>query len=525
MSGADHADAMLDALQRTPGWRALPHRPDPETLRAIMAEATRFAAEVVAPLDAPCDRTGARFADGRVTLPAGMRQAFASLAEGGWLGLELPEAHGGSGLPLAVFAAVNPVFERACPALMMAAGSSRAAARLLVHHADPETRGDWVRALATGTRTATICISEPGAGSDLGRIRTRAVRDGRDWRISGDKIWISYGDHDLTERIGHCVLARSTDAQGTRGLSLFLVERGPGVACTRIERKMGLHASPTCALHFQDAPGRLLGTEGQGLAQLFTMIRQMRLTVGTQGLGVAMRCLDHARAHAMERCQGGPADQPPVPIARHADIRRRLDGLAAWIALFRLALLETAVAADLTGDDDGRLCAWLLPLVKTFGAELAVDAARTAMMILGGAGYTRDHPIEQALRDACVFAIYEGTTGMQAQDFLLRQSMADGGHVVDIFLGRARHACGACPDRMAVLDDFAALMVPLRRASRDQLLAVADPVMRAAWIAVQVWLSARIDDSATARPFLATARETLALHVAEARGLTFGERA
>lgn len=521
MSWAADNAAMLVALNRTPGWHALDARLDDDTLGAILDEAARLAAAVIAPLDVPGDRIGARLQDGRVTLPPGARNGFAALAEGGWLALELPEAHGGAGLPLAVFASVNPVFERASPALMMAAGSSRAAARLLAEHADLTTRDDWVPALAAGQRTATICISEPGAGSDVGRIRARAVQGPDGWRISGEKIWISFGDHDLTGRSGHCVLARSTNALGTRGLSLFLVERGPGVTCTRIEEKMGLHASPTCALQFDAAPARLIGTEGRGLPQLFTMIRQMRLTVGTQGLGVALRCLALARNYAADRRQGGPADAPPVAIATHPDIRRQLDGLAARIDLFRLALLETAVLADLPGDDDARLCALLLPLVKTFGAELAADAAGTAMMVLGGAGYTREHPVEQALRDARVFAIYEGTTGMQAQDFLLRQALSAGG--LEVFLARARAECAASPDRLELLDRFAAFGATLRAAPRPGQLAAADPAMRAGWIAVQAWLSMRIADTSSAPLFLATARERLALHMAEARAAISSE--
>jgi alkylation response protein AidB-like acyl-CoA dehydrogenase len=270
------ADAMLDALNRTPNWARVRGDLDTATVESILTEAAKLAESVVDPLDIPADREGAVFVDGKVRVPEIYHAAFDAMADGGWMGLEQAEEFGGMGMPLALFAAANPLFERACPAFMMAIGGTRSAALLLTEWADAETRNDWVPALIAGERCATICISEPGAGSDVGRIRTRAFKgeDGR-WRISGQKIWISFGDHDLRARIGHCLLARTGDAPGTRGLSLFLVERGPGVTCERIEEKMGLHGSPTCALRFEEATGILIGEEGRGLPQLFTMIRHM----------------------------------------------------------------------------------------------------------------------------------------------------------------------------------------------------------------------------------------------------------
>ncbi|MEZ5752491.1 MAG: acyl-CoA dehydrogenase family protein [Paracoccaceae bacterium] len=453
-------------------------------------------------------------------VPAVYHTAFDTLAEGGWLGVEHPDESGGMGMPLSVFAALNPLFERASPAFMMAIGGTRSAALLLAEWAAPEIRDDWVPALISGERCATICISEPGAGSDVGRIRTRAERDGDQWRVSGQKIWISFGDHDLRTRIGHCLLARTGTEPGTRGLSLFLVERGPGVTCDRIEEKMGLHGSPTCSLQFDRAPARLIGAEGRGLSQLFTMIRHMRLTVACQGLGLALRCHDIAATHAQDRRQGGNPKEPPVPIIQHPDVRRQLLAMKSKIDLYRLAFLESATAADLSAQDPAlaRFNAWMLPLIKNFGAELGFDTAGKAILVLGGAGFTRDYPIEQALRDSRVFAIYEGTTGMQGQDFLLRQTVGDGGQALDLFLQRARAECADLPEQLAVIERFADFMaLTLAEPDPARLAAMADGAMRAAWVAVQAWMSARIADTPEAAFFIAQAEAELALHIAAAR--------
>ncbi|GAB4265972.1 MAG: acyl-CoA dehydrogenase family protein [Pararhodobacter sp.] len=515
------AAAMLDALRRTPNWARARGALDDATLESILTEAAKLAETVLDPLNAPADRQGARLVNGRVHTPDGFRAAFDTLAEGGWLGLEQSEGLGGMGMPLAVYAAVNPLFDRGCAALVMALVSARSAALLLTVWASPDIREDWVPALIRGERSATICISEPGAGSDVGRIRTRAVRDAEGtWRISGQKIWISFGDHDLRERIGHCLLARTSDAPGTRGLSLFLVENTEGVTCERIEEKMGLHGSPTCAMLFENAPGLLIGEEGRGLAQMFSMIRHMRLSVACQGLGTALRAHDVAADYATQRRQGGNPKAPPVPIIDHPDVRRQLLDMKHRIDLFRLALLETACAADLSDEDEdlATFTAWMLPQIKNAGAELAFDVASKAVMVLGGAGFTRDYPVEQALRDSRVFAIYEGTTGMQAQDFFLRQTLANGGAALDVFLGRARAECAGFPEQAAVIEEFASFMhEAMAEPDRERQAAMADGALRAGWVAIQAWLSTRIADTPEAAFFMASARAQLALHAAAAR--------
>ena len=526
MSYRSDAEAMRDALSRTPNWSRARGALDDATLEQVLTEAAKVAESVVAPLDLPADRQGAVFEGGHVRVPEAYHPAYDALAEGGWMGLEVAEAFGGMGMPLALYAATGPLFDRACPAFNMAVVSTRSAALLLSDWASPEIRDDWVPALAAGERCATICISEPGAGSDVGRIRTRAEpqEDGT-WKVSGQKIWISFGDHDLRQRIGHCLLARTGDAPGTRGLSLFLVERGPGVTCERIEEKMGLHGSPTCALRFDDAPARLIGEEGRGLPQMFSMIRHMRLSVACQGLGTALKCFDVAETHARDRHQGGNPKAPPVAIIRHADVRRQLIEMKSGIDLYRLALLEAACAADLSAGDEelARFTAWMLPLIKNFGAELAFDTAAKAILVLGGAGFTRDYTLEQSLRDSRVFAIYEGTTGMQAQDFFLRQTLGDGGRALDAFLTRARAESANHPAARGVIEGFADFVArAAAEPDRERQEWMADGVFRAGWVAVQAWLSVRIAGTPEAAHFLASAPAQLAFHIAKAEAPVAG---
>src|SRR5690606_31282266 len=274
-------------------------------------------------------RTGARGMEGRVKLPPGFVDGFRQYAEAGWLGIDAPIDFGGLDIPLTLQAACGPLFDRGCMALMMAAGSSRGAIHLLAAAADATTAAEWGPKLVSGEWAATICISEPEAGSDVGRIRTKAeLRDGA-WLVTGQKIWISFGDHDMASRIGHCMLARTNDQPGTRGLSLFLVpnhiDGAPnGVSLERIEEKLGLHGSPTCAMRFREAKGILLGEEGRGLPQLFAMIEPMRLHTGIQGLGIASAAADLAEEYASLRRHGGPPDQPPLSSADPPVVHRQL---------------------------------------------------------------------------------------------------------------------------------------------------------------------------------------------------------
>lgn len=390
----------------------------------IVVEAAKFADRYLAPLNDAADAGGCRLEDGRVKTAQGHREIWDAFVTAGWPTLDQPEVQGGQGLPLVLAAAVQEMFDRTCPSFGMLAVSQRAASKLIAVYGDEALVEEWLPKLASGEWGATICISEADAGSDAGRMRTMAtpIGDGR-WSITGEKCWISFGDHDLTPRIGHCVLARTPGAApGGAGISLFLVpggaEQSDAVSVRRIEHKMGLHGSPTCALGFEGAVGVMLGAEGRGLSQMFVMITQMRIAVGVMGLGIASASADLALKYAEERIQGGG-----LVIAEHADVQRQLHEMVSRVEMLRGLVFAVANLAEISGDDAQAqlLLQWLLPIVKTVGADTAFDVASGAVQVLGGAGYTREWPVEQAVRDARVLAVFEGTTGIQALDLVHRR--------------------------------------------------------------------------------------------------------
>jgi alkylation response protein AidB-like acyl-CoA dehydrogenase len=465
----------------------------PETVALIVDEAAKFADRHLAPLNDAADAAGCRLEDGRVKTVQGHQAVWDAYVAAGWPTLDQSEAQGGQGLPLIVAAAVQEIFDRACPAFGMLAVSQRAASKLITAYGDDAMRAEWLPQLASGKWGATICISEVDAGSDAGRMRTVAMPlgDGR-WSVTGEKCWISFGDHDLTPRIGHCVLARTPDAApGGAGISLFLVpggaEQGDAVSVRRIEHKMGLHGSPTCALGFEGAAGVMLGTEGRGLSQMFVMITQMRISTGVMGLGIASASADLALHYAGERIQGSG-----LVIAEHADVQRQLLEMVSRVEVLRGLVFAVANLAEAGGDDPEAqlLLQWLLPIVKTVGAETAFDVASGAVQVLGGAGYTREWPAEQAVRDARVLAVFEGTTGIQALDLVHRRLLRGAG--LEAFLGVARiegddaglHAC------LDLLADAGAKL----RAMTDQrdIDAGATAFLSLAGLAATGWIAARL---------------------------------
>lgn len=426
---------------------------DTETTSMMLEQAAAFADAELAPLAVTADMAGCRLEQGCVRLPDGTASVWRMWCELGFPMLSLPAEHDGLDLPRSVGAAVQELCDGAHLAFGMLAINLRCAALALIRNATPELVQRYVPGLVSGELASTIAISEPQAGSDVGRILTTASpqSDGS-WRLSGSKIWISYGDHDATREIVHLVLARVPGGEaGTRGLGLFLVPADKddsgrprnGINILRLEHKMGLHASPTCVLELDGARGELIGEPGRGLQALFVMMNGMRLAVAVQGAAVANVATLHAIRYAHERPQGGHPLAPPVPIAQHADVRRMLLEMSARSELARALALRTAACLDRAETEEGDAAAtWLglgellLPVAKTLNAEAGFQVANQGIQVLGGYGYTSDYPLERLARDIRVASIYEGTSGIQALDFLKRRVLADAGALLGLLLQR-----------------------------------------------------------------------------------------
>jgi alkylation response protein AidB-like acyl-CoA dehydrogenase len=428
-----------------------------ETVDAILAEAGRFASEDLAPLNRVGDKIGAKLADGKVTTAPGWRDVYRRWADAGWNGLAAPEAWGGQGLPTLLNTAVNELWNSGAASFAAGPMLTAGAIEALDAHASRELKEKYLPKLVSGEWMATMNLTEPQAGSDLAAIRSRAERAGDGtYRIFGQKIFITYGEHDLTDNIIHMVLAKLPDAPpGTGGISLFLVpkfipkadgsagERND-VVCAGIEHKLGLHGSPTCTMIFGDkgsgAVGWLVGEEHRGLAAMFTMMNLARLTVGIQGIGVAARAFDQALAYAHERRQGrapGAAKGEMSPIVRHPDVQRDLLRMKALTAAARAIAYSCAFAIDLSHRGPAAERArWadraslLTPIAKAFSTDIGIEVASLGIQVHGGTGYIEETGAAQYLRDARIFAIYEGTNGIQAIDLVTRKlRLADGAAV------------------------------------------------------------------------------------------------
>jgi 3-(methylthio)propanoyl-CoA dehydrogenase len=430
---------------------------DAEMIDMMFDQSSRFAEEKLVTLAESGDTAGCTLENGNVSLPPGTPAVYQEWCELGFPALGLPMEFDGMDFPSIVQSAIQEILDGANLAFGMMGINVRCAAKALIANAPEELVQRWVPGLLSGEVSSSIVISEPQAGSDVGRIRTTATPGVDDtWAINGTKIWISYGDHDATKQIVHLVLAQVPSEEiGTRALGLFAVpkfldddiseDKRNGVTASRLEHKMGLHASPTCVLELNNAQGYLIGEAGKGLQALFVMMNGMRLAVGVQGSAVAnmatLRALDYAR----ERPQGGRPDAAPVMITEHADVKRMLLEMTARSEMIRALALKTASFLDLAEISDGtdaenylRLGELLLPLAKTVGAESAFDIASQGIQVLGGYGYTNDYPLERMARDIRVASIYEGTSGIQALDFVKRKVLADDGATLKILIGRIR---------------------------------------------------------------------------------------
>jgi 3-(methylsulfanyl)propanoyl-CoA dehydrogenase len=440
-----------------------------DVVDAVLEEAGKFATDVLAPLNTVGDRHGTPFKDGAITTPPGWKNAYRAWAAAGWNGLAAPEQWGGQALPHALNAACVEMWNSAALAFGLGPLLTMAGIDALAAHGSDALKRAYLPKLVSGEWMGTMQLTEPQAGSDVGALRTRAERmpDGS-YRLTGQKIFITYGEHDFTDNIIHFVLARLPDAPpGTRGISLFLVPKfllnadgslagRNDVRAHSIEHKLGIHASPTCTMVFGDkggATGYLVGEENRGMACMFTMMNQARLSVGLQGVAIAERATQQALAYARERKQGRAAHDRDgaSPIIAHPDVRRMLLTMCALTRAARTICYATAVAldrAERATDAAARTAAHeraslLTPVAKAFSTDIGIEVASLGVQVHGGMGFVEETGAAQHYRDARILAIYEGTNGIQAIDLVTRKLPLSGGEAVRAYIEELRGAVAA----------------------------------------------------------------------------------
>ena len=485
----------------------------------VLEEAGKFVAEVVAPLNRDGDETGARWQAGAVTLPPGFADAYRAFWQAGWPALSAAPQDGGQGLPAVLEAVLYEWLSAANHGFTMAPGLLHGAYECLKHHGSQELKARYLGKIASGEWLATMCLTEAHAGSDLGRVRTRAAlqADGS-VRLAGSKIFISGGEHDLTDNIVHLVLCRLPDAPpGPKGLSLVLAPKllpdgtRNAVHCERIEEKMGLHASPTCVMRFDEATGWLVGQPGQGLAAMFVMMNSARLHVALQGIGLLDAAWQKARSYADERRQmkaPGATGSEASLIAGHPAVARILDTQRAWIDGARLIAYRTGLQLDVARhhpDAKAReaaqqWCSCVTPVLKAACTQQAFEGASACLQVFGGHGYVREWGIEQHVRDARVTMIYEGTNEIQAIDLLLRKVLPDAGAglartllALRDELDASREADADVQRRFAQLRYLTTHIAMAAQAAPRLPYEVADDYLRLVMLALLGWAWARIE--------------------------------
>jgi 3-(methylthio)propanoyl-CoA dehydrogenase len=454
--------AGLNDVIALPGYEEM----TPDLAEAVLDEAAKFASEVLAPLNKPGDEHGASLDRNGVIAAEGFSAAYRQFVDNGWSALSGDPEYGGQGLPGLVAAATSEMWNSANMAFALCPMLTAGAMEAINAHASDELKATYLPRLISGEWTGTMNLTEPQAGSDLATTRTRAVPDGDHYRIHGQKIFITWGDHDMTENVVHLVLARLPDApEGTRGISLFLVPKflvnadgtvgaRNDMTCASIEHKLGIHASPTCVMAFGEkdgAIGYLVGQPNRGLAHMFTMMNEARQKVGIQGLGIAERAYQAARDYAKERVQGRPVGHKGterLAIIHHPDVRRMLLTMKSQIEAMRAFAYVLAADVDRAHRHPDAVerqrrqarVDLLTPVLKGWCTELGVELASTGVQVHGGMGFIEETGAAQFLRDARIATIYEGTTGIQAADLVGRKLTGDNGAAMKALIGQMRDA-------------------------------------------------------------------------------------
>jgi alkylation response protein AidB-like acyl-CoA dehydrogenase len=477
---------------------------DPDMIDGVLDEAGRFFGEVFAPTNTVGDTTGSIFSDGAVKTPDEFKPVWQKLVDAGWTAVTGAQEFGGHGFPKAIGAAISEMMTTANLAFSLAPMLTGSAISLLEHHGSDELRDRYLANLIACRWTGTMVLTEPEAGSDVGALTTKAApNDDGTWSITGTKIFITWGDHDLAENIIHLVLARTSGAPaGTKGISMFLIPKyllnddgTPGernaVETVSIEHKLGIHASPTCVLGFNGATGYLIGEENEGMRYMFTMMNQARLEVGLEGLAVAERAYQQAAAYAKDRRQGRTSGATePSPIIDHPDVRRMLLTMKAYTEAMRCLVYDAFAAEDrqrhgATEEERQRAAdriALLTPITKAWCTDRGVDVASLGVQIHGGMGFIEETGAAQFYRDARITPIYEGTNGIQAIDLVMRKLPLRGGKVVQDYLAEieALDADLGADSRLASIREPLTQAVAIARTTSDTLLASADHQMRLA---------------------------------------------
>ena len=482
-----------------------------------MEECAKFSEEVLAPINAIGDQQGASIENGNVTMPEEFVDAYKKFIEAGWASISLPEEIGGGGMPITLSGGTLEILSTANLAFGLAPGLSAGAISAINFHGNQEQKDRFLPKLVSGEWTGTMNLSEPQSGSDLGTITTKAEKqDDGTYKVTGTKVWITFGEHNMTENIIHLVLAKVPGSpEGTKGISMFIVPKvmvnddgslgdNNNVSCISIEEKLGIHASPTCVMEYDGSVGYLVGEENRGLNYMFTMMNEARVWVGGQGLACASGALQGASQYARDRVQGRPVgmskeDAKKSTIIDHADVRRMLITIKSYVDAMRYLMYDNQLMLDLEYFAEGELkefgeerCGILTPITKAWISDLGVELSSIAIQVYGGMGYVEETGVAQYLRDSRIAPIYEGTNGIQALDLMFRKLPLDNGQAMQRLLADVNKVIDEMNEGGEVLSDMAQkLKVEVDRLSEVTL-----------WLGSKMLEGELVDASAGATPYL-----------------------